>query len=146
MFQLHACLIKFKLSCTIYQILFNYYCILTLQYLGPPKITYISPDMTYLEGNKTRLICNATNDADAVNEVQITWFHNNLTSIQPIVPDNIRVIIHNVQNSSSRQLHSTLFLDPINRIDEGIYICKASNHPRSVTESSTKVMIKSKLL
>ena len=101
--------------------------------------------MTYLEGNKTRLVCNATNDADAVNHMQITWFHNNLKSIHPVVPDNIRVIIHNVQYSSGRQLHSTLFLDPINRTDEGVYICKANNHPRSVTESSTKVMIKSKL-
>ena len=27
---------------------------------------------------------------------------------------------------------------------EGVYICKASYHPQSNTESSTKVMIKSK--
>ena len=101
--------------------------------------------MTYLEGNKTRLVCNATNDANAVNQVQITWFYKNLTSVHPIVPDNSRVIIHN-ENSSGSQLHSTLFLDPINRTDEGVYICKASNHPRSNTESSTKVMIKSKYM
>ena len=100
--------------------------------------------MTYLEGNKTRLVCNATNDVDAVNPVQITWFYKNLTLVHPTVPDNSRVIIHNVKNSSGRQLHSTLFLDPINRTDEGVYICKASNHPQSNTESTTKVMIKSK--
>ena len=124
---------------------YNYYLYSFLQCLGPPQITYISPDMIYLEGNKTRLVCNATNDVDAVNQVQIAWFHKNLLSIHPVVPDNIRVIIHNVKNSSIRQLHSTLFLDPINRTDEGVYICKASNHPQSVTESSTKVMIKSKI-
>ena len=98
--------------------------------------------MTYLEGNKTRLVCNATNDVDAVNPVQITWFYKNLT--YPVVPDNSRVIIHNIKNSSGRQLHSTLFLDPIHRTDEGVYICKASNDRQSNTESSTKVMITSK--
>ena len=102
--------------------------------------------MTYLEGDKTRLVCNATNDVDAVNPVQITWLYKNLTSVQchPVVPDNSRVIIYDVENSSGRQLHSTLFLDPINRTDEGVYICKASNHQQSNTESSTKVMITSK--
>ena len=100
--------------------------------------------MTYLEGNKTRLVCNATNDADAVHQVQITWFYKNLTSIHPVVPDNSRIIIH-TENSSGSQLHSTLFLDPVNRTDEGVYVCKASNDPRSSSESSTKVMIKSKL-
>ena len=101
--------------------------------------------MTYLEGRKTILVCNATNDVDAVNKVQITWFYKNLTSLHQVVPDNHRVIIHNVENSTTRQLHSTLFLDPINRTDEGVYVCKASNHPQSNTELSTKVMIKSKL-
>ena len=102
--------------------------------------------MTYLEGNKARLVCNATNDAGAVNQVQITWFYkNNSASIHPVVPDNTRVIIYNVENSTGRQLRSTLFFDPINRTDEGVYTCKASNHPQSNTESSTKVMIKSKL-
>ena len=104
--------------------------ILILQYLGPPKITYISPDMTYIEGNKTRLVCNATNDVDAVNQVQITWFHKNLTSVHPVVPDNIRVIIYTIRKVSSRELHSKLFFDAINRTDEGVYICRASNHPQ----------------
>ena len=121
--------------------------ILILQYLGPPKITHISPDMTYIEGNKISLVCNATNDVDAVNQVQITWLHKNLTSIHPVrvVPDNIRVIIHTIKELSGRELHSTLFFDAINRTDEGVYICRASNHPQSNTESSTKVVIKSKL-
>ena len=100
--------------------------------------------MTYLEGNKTKLVCNGTNDADVVDPIQITWFYKNSTSVHPVVPDHSRVIIHNVESSSGRQLYSTLFLGPINRTDEGVYICKASNHPRSSSESSTKVMIKSK--
>ena len=101
--------------------------------------------MTYLEGTKTRLVCNATNDADAVKQVQITWFYKNLTLMHEVVPDNSRVMIHNIENSTDMQLHSTLSFDPINRTDEGVYICKASNHPQSNTESSTNVMIKSKL-
>ena len=100
--------------------------------------------MTYLEGNKTILVCNATNDADAANQVQITWFYKNLTSVHPVVPDNSRVNISN-HSSSSRELHSRLSIGPINRNDEGIYVCKASNDPQSSNESGTKVMIKSKL-
>ena len=111
-------------------------------YLGPPKIIYISPDMTYLEGNKTRLVCNATNDVDAVNEVQIAWFYKNSTSLYQVVSNNNRVI-HNVENSTSGQVYSILLFDPINRTDEGVYICRASNHPQSTTESSTKVGIES---
>ena len=102
--------------------------------------------MTYLEGTKTRLVCNATNDADTVNQMQITWFYKNSTSKHQVVPYTNRVIIHNEESSSGRQLHSTLFFDPINRTNEGVYICKASNHPQSNTESSTKVMIESKLI
>ena len=112
-------------------------------YLGPPAITYISPDMTYLEGTKASLVCNATNDVDAVNEVQIAWFYKSSTSLYQIVSNNNRVI-HNVENSTSGQVYSILLFDPINRTDEGVYICRASNHPQSSTESSTEVKIESK--
>ena len=111
-------------------------------YLGPPRITYISPDMTYPEGTKATLVCNATNDADAVNEVQIAWFYKNSTLLYQIAPNNNRVI-HNVGNSTSGQLSSILLFDPINRTDEGVYICRASNHPLSSSESSTEVKIAS---
>ena len=111
--------------------------------IGPPKITYISPDMTYLEGTKASLVCNATNDVDAVNEVQITWFYKNSTSLYQVMSSNNHVI-HNVENSTSGQLYSVLLFDPVNRTDEGVYVCKASNHPRSITEMSTEVKIKSK--
>ena len=114
-------------------------------YVGPPEITDISPNMSYVEGSKSSLICNATNDADATNEVQIAWFYKNLTLLYPVVRDN-RVIIHNVKNLISRQIYSILLFDSISRIDEGVYICEASNHPQSSTKKSIKVMIKSKLI
>ena len=76
-------------------------------YLGPPGITYISPDMTYLEGTKASLVCNATNseiaDVDAVNEAEIAWFYKISTSLYQVVPNNNRVI-HNVENSTSGQV------------------------------------------
>ena len=112
-------------------------------YLGPPIITYITPDMTYLEGTKATLICNATNDADAVNEIQITWLSKNSTSSYLIAPSNNR-IIHNVGNSTSGQSYSMLLFNPVNRTDEGVYVCRASNQPQSSTESSTEVKITSK--
>ena len=98
--------------------------------------------MTYLEGTKTSLICNATNDADAANEANITWFYKNSTSLYQIVSNNNRKI-HNVRNSTIEQLYSILLFEPVNRTDEGVYICRASNHPQSSTELSTKVKIKS---
>ena len=116
---------------------------LYFMYIGPPEITGISPNMSYLEGTKSSLVCNATNNADATNEVQVAWFYKNLTSLYPIVQDS-HVIIHNVKNLISRQIHSILLFDPVSRIDEGVYICKASNHPQSSTKRSTEVMIKSK--
>ena len=101
--------------------------------------------MTYLEYTKASLVCNATNDADAVSEVKITWFYKNSTSYQIVSSNNNRVI-HNVDNSnlSSGNFYSVLLFDPVNRTDEGVYVCKASNHPQSSTESSTEVKIESK--
>ena len=112
-------------------------------YLGPPKITYISPDMTYRKYSKAALVCNATNDADAIDQVQITWFYKNSTSTYQVASNNNR-IIHTVENSTSGQSYSILFFDPLNQTDEGMYICRASNHPQSSTESSTEVKIASK--
>ena len=40
-----------------------------------------------------------------------------------------RVIVHNKTDKTSRQLNSTLLFDPVNRIDHGIYTCRAFNHP-----------------
>ena len=111
-------------------------------YLGPPEITFISSDMTYLENNKARLICNATNDADAVKQITFAWFYKNITSLYQIIPDNSRVVIYIKENSIVSQ--SQLLFDPINRKDEGVYICKASNHLLSYTEFNTKVMVQSK--
>ena len=101
--------------------------------------------MTYLEGTKASLICNTTNDADAVNEVHIAWFYKNSTSLYQI-KSKTNHRIHQVGNSTNRQSYSILLFEPVNRTDKGVYniICKASNHPQSYTESSTKVKIKSK--
>ena len=135
--QFPACLITLATTCVP--------CI-SCVYLGPPEITYISPDITYLEGTKATLVCNGTNDADAVNKVQIAWFYKNSTSLYQIVSNNNNHIVHNVvtSNSSSGNFYSILLFDPVHRTDEGVYICKANNHPQSSTESSTEIKIKSK--
>ena len=135
---------KCMIACMFNYITYSYYsCSLCSMYLGPAKITYISPDMTYLEGTKIRLVCNVTNDVDAINQVQIAWFYKNSTSSYQITSNNNHEI-HNVENSTSGQSYSVLLFDPVNRTDEGVYICRASNHLQSSTESSTEVKIKSK--
>ena len=72
-------------------------------YLGLPEITFISSDMTYVEHSKARLICNATNDADTVNQITFVWFYKNITSLYQIIPDNSRVIIYNKEMSFASQ-------------------------------------------
>ena len=111
-------------------------------YLGSPEIIFISSNMTYIENSKAMLICNTTNDADAVKQITFAWFYKNTTSLFQIMSDNSRLVIYNKENSSVSQ--SQLLFDPINQKDEGVYICKASNHLLSYTESSTKVIIQSK--
>ena len=111
--------------------------------LGPAKITYITPNMTYLEGTKVRLVCNVTNDADAIDQVQIAWLYKNSTSFYQIAPSNNHGI-HNTENSTSGQSYSILLFNSINRTDEGVYICRVSKDPQPRIESRTEVKIKSK--
>ena len=112
-------------------------------YLGPPIITYISPDRIFVRGTKASLVCNATNDADAINRLQIAWFYKSSTSFYQMASNNNH-IIHTVENLTSGQSYSVLFFDPVNQSAEGVYICRASNHPQSSTESSTEVKTTSK--
>ena len=83
------------------------------------------------------LICNATNDVDAINLVQVSWYHDAML----IKPDGKYVIINNQRNNATGQIHSVLTFDPINYTNDGEYVCRAFNHPLSFTENKTKVTV-----
>ena len=93
--------------------------------VGPPTAYCISNKTVSLEGDKVRLICTSINDVDAIHSLQVNWYKGN----QLVIPNGKRIIVHNKTDKTSRQLNSTLLLDPVNCSDHGIYTCRAFNHP-----------------
>ena len=84
-----------------------------------------------MEDNKVNLVCIAINDVDAILSLQVNWYKGN----HLVIPNGKRIIIHNEANKDSRQLISTLLLDPINHNDHGVYTFRASNHHGSYSET-----------
>jgi len=95
-----------------------------------------------LEGTKINLICNAINDVDAIHSLQINWYKGNTL----VIPNGKRITLYNVTSEPSRQLNSTLLLDPVNRSDDGEYTCRAFNHPNSYSESKTNLIVQCKVI
>ena len=110
-------------------------------FAGPPTINFISNPQLTVEGNKTSLTCNATNDEDAVDSLQILWYKTK---------DN--VTITGQQNEAEKSkitniitvLQSTISFDPISHNDDGEYTCRSFNHPQSYDESKTKLSVECK--
>jgi len=65
------------------------------------------------------LICIAINAADAIHSLQINWYKGN----KLLTSNGKRIILYNEANDVSRQLNSTLLLDPVNHYDDGEYTC-----------------------
>jgi len=115
----------------------TFFCFLLV---GPPTINYISKSQTTFEGNKTSLTCNATNDEDAVESLQILWYNTKdkvlITGQQDAIEKSTIDIITGLQ--------STIAFDPISRNDDGEYTCKAFNHPQLYSELTTSVAVECK--
>ena len=97
--------------------------------------------MTAFEGNRVDMVCNATNDADANIYVQINWY-NGTEMIKPCKP---YVVVKNVQNNATGQIHSVLSFYPVNYTNDGEYICRVFNHPLSYAESRIKLTVECEL-
>ena len=85
-------------------------------------------------GNKASLVCTAVNDVDAIHPLQISWYKGNHLIEQNgihIIPQNNTLI---------------LFFDPVNRTDDGIYTCRASNRNDSFSEAKTKLTVQCTVL
>ena len=83
-------------------------------------------------GNKVSLVCTAVNDVDAIHSLQISWYKGNY-----LIEQNGIHIIH--QNNTLVQ--GVLFFDSVNRTDDGIYTCQASNRNDSFSEAKTKLTV-----
>ena len=109
----------------------------TAYIVGPPVVTFISNNTVALEGKKVNLLCNATNDVDAIHPLRINWYKGNTL----IIPNGNSVLLHNETTNASGQLKSTLILDPVNISDDGAYKCRAFNHPSLYSELITNLTI-----
>jgi len=106
----------------------------------------VSSDTMSAEGSKVSLMCNATNDGDALDEVKIVWLRKISTlKEQEIKMNGNRLIIYNITDSSTGRIHSVLLFDQVNRTDDGEYICRAFNHPQSYSEANTSLIVECKL-
>ena len=105
--------------------------------LGKPKITYCSTKIAASEGDKANMICNATNDKDSIDPVQIRWFNGT----ELLKPDGKHVIIHNKYDNISDSAYSALLLDPVNRNDDGEYRCQAFTYSFCYVESSLNLTV-----
>ena len=108
-----------------------------ISHVGPPEVIFISNHTVSAEGDKVSLICIAINDVDAIQSLQINWYKGN----KLVIPNGKRIILHKEPDSVSRQLKSTLLLDPVNRTDDGEYTCRAFNHNDSFSELNTTLTI-----
>ena len=110
----------------------------TYTYIGPPKIAHISHDTISLEGNKSKLICIATNDDDSDQSLKIQWYYPSGIRIKS---DESRILIYNSPGKDTGQLKSQLLFDPVNRTENGVYTCRAFNDPNCYTEKNVKLTV-----
>ena len=105
--------------------------------LGSPNITFYSSGIISFEGEKVIIVCNATNDKDAVDFVQISWY--NRTRL--LKSDGKYVTIDSKRSNDSDQIQSVLVLDRANSTDSGEYICRAFNNPLCYSEEKIKLTV-----
>ena len=132
-------------TANIKYLMFHNYCLYTLYivYIGPPTIIYIDHNTISLEGNKSDLICIATNDEDSDQPLKIQWY--NSSGIQ-VSSDETRILINSTIRKDTGQLKSELLFDPVNRTDSGVYICRAFNDPNCFAEKNVKLTVECKFI
>ena len=89
------------------------------------------------EGNNISLVCVAINDIDAIHSLQIHWYKGN----ERVISNRKHILLYNKADNVSRQLSSTLLLDPVSHTDDGEYTCQAFNHNDSFSESKTSLSV-----
>ena len=94
-----------------------------------------------LEGDKINLHCTVINDVHANYSIQVNWYKGN----KLIKPEGERILLYNESTKDSMQLKSILTLDPVIPNDDGLYTCRAFNHPDLYSESNTNLTIECKL-
>ena len=84
-------------------------------------------NVTVVEGSSVDIVCDVTNDHDAVGtqNVTILWFGNDGSRVY----EDDRITITNSSNDNYQLSYiSTLTINPVFRQDDGQYTCQALNH------------------
>lgn len=111
-------------------------------FTGPPTINFISNPQIAFEGNQSRLQCNATNDKDAIDSLQIIWYK---TKGKQAKINGQKKDLNKTDNNIISELNSTLLFSTVNYTDHGEYTCQAFNHPQSYTELQTNLTVECKV-
>ncbi|XP_065904077.1 hemicentin-1-like [Dysidea avara] len=106
----------------------------TINVYGLPNSSLHNQTMV-IEGRKVRLICNITNDADAVNP-KVNWYKENVL----VKEDKDRVSIFDSMKTN-HIIQSVLLFENVTHADGGRYICRAYNDPGFYTEASTLLIV-----
>ena len=110
--------------------------------IGPPIIS-LSENATVVEGENVSLVCEVTNDPDAIEDVTIRWFDNNNHRLRD--QDDRITISNTTETHPSRTVMSTLTIDPVIHQDAGQYRCVALNHPELMVNDTTQLTVECKL-
>ena len=106
--------------------------------IGPPVISFITNSTVSLEGNNVNLTCKATNDPDAVNALQVHWYKGDI-----IIKDDGSNIVE-MLSDKNRTIKSVLLFEPVNHSHDGVYRCRAFNHPLSYSEAKVNLTVECK--
>jgi len=117
-------------------------CVICM-YIGPPVINFLINSTISCEGRKVNLICNATNDVDAINPLSINWYDS---KGKKFGSDDKHVLVYNTSNPVTGQVQSVLLFDPVNHTDSGEYTCHAFNDDDCYTEDKTNLTVECEIL
>ena len=111
--------------------------------IGPPAIDFITRDTVTFNGSKINLICNATNDDDAVSPLIIEWYNSDGVRLES---EGKHKLVYNTTNPVTGQVQSVLLFDPVNYTDTGEYICHAFNDDDCYTENKTNLTVECEVI
>ena len=103
----------------------------------------MSKNTTVVERENVSLVCEVTNDPDAIEDVTIRWFNNNSHRLSD--QDDRITISNTMETHPNRTVISTLIIDPVIHQDAGQYRCVALNHPDLMDSDTTQLTVECKL-
>ena len=105
----------------------------------------LTDDITVIEGSIATIVCDVTNDHDAVGtqNVTILWFGYNGSRVN----ENDRISITNSSNDGyAMSFISTLSFNPVLHQDTGQYTCQAINHLVLSDNQTSDLVVESELV